>query len=364
MNINVVIKPAGQCNFVCKYCYNEEGESKIMTRKTLKRMVSELFDYVKQMGPEARLTFIWHGGEPMLAGIDFFQEALSLQKQYSEGRDVIYSNAIQTNGSLITEKWANFFLVNNFDTSVSLDGPKEIHNKARVYRNDVGTFDQVMHGINHLKKLNVKFGVVSVVSKIAKDYVDEIYDFFSHENLSFHIVPLAKLGRAVNNFEDLSISPDDYAAFWIKMYDKWMLSQDQQYVYCKDFVNQSATILTGKSSDCASLSQCACSNLSIDSSGNVFPCGMLTSRSNWCYGNITKEKLTKIMGNASCIKTQNRKKDKTCAKCEWERICHGGCFARAEGYFGSADNKDYYCTGLKKIYQHVTLRLKEKGLID
>lgn len=358
MRLTAIIKPTHLCNFSCKYCYNEDKRSPIMNSKTLQKMIKEFFAYIKATEGPSIIDFIWHGGEPLISGIDFYEEVVELQHSY--GQNVCYKNNIQTNGTLLDRKWIVFLEANKFKVSVSLDGPENIHNRTRVFSNGKGTFRQVMKSIDLLRQSDLKFGVIAVISKSNKNDIDEVYNFFAKEKLNFQIVPLTKLGNAISNFEDLGLNPKEYADPWMKMYDKWFYAKENRYIFCKDFVNKSVTLLNGICIDCASTEQCAQDNISIDPEGFVYPCGTFSAKKEWRYGNINDDVLSDIMNTGIAVQARNRKKDDYCKKCEWEKVCHGGCYSRAANFFGTINRRDYYCPSLKRIYKHINTKLREK----
>lgn len=361
MPFDCVIKPTHKCNFSCKYCYEDKIQKvDTMLIDTLENSIREVFAYVgkKENQKNPCVNFIWHGGEPLLAGLDFYHQALALQKKYSEKTP--YQNTVQTNGSLIDNNWINFFRDNRFIVSVSLDGPRDIHDRART-RDNKRTFDIVMENVNSLRKNQIYVGAILVVSKLNKDYAEEIYDFFAKERLPFHFVPLTREGEATNNFEDIGLLANEYADFWIKMYDKWFASQQDQYIYCREFVHKSASILCGYGvEDCMAMKCCTDQVISIDADGSVYPCSTFSQHSAWKLGNINFDHLNKIMSQEATRAFYQRKTDPLCEKCNWQAVCYGGCCSRAEKFSGTIDNRDYYCPSFKKIYAHISKKLIEQ----
>ncbi len=359
-DLNVIVKPTHLCNFSCKYCYNEDQRLPIMEFSTLSNLINKSFDYVKNNSFLNGVNFIWHGGEPLLCGINFYEKIINLQKQNKS--EISYKNSIQTNGSLINEEWVNFFQKHNIEISISLDGPREQHNKTRVFKDGTGTFDQVMNGINLLRKKNMSFGVVLVITKKNKDYVDEIFNFFSKNKFDFHFVPLTKQGNAVKNYEDLGLASNEYADPWIKMYDKWLETSNSQYIFCKEFVNRSASMLSKKSLDCTSLKQCGNCHIAVDPEGFVYPCSTFSPKKKWSYGNVDENNIIDMMDNHVSKEACSRKTDPVCQKCKWQNICNGGCPSRSYNFFKSIHRRDYYCPSLKKIFFHISKKMEDKQI--
>ena len=186
MAFNIMIKPAGSlCNLDCKYCYYLDkaeiygGKEPRMTEAMLEKVVQE---YISANGvPE--VTFNWHGGEPLVLGLDFYRKALEFEKKYADGK--VIHNTIQTNGTLLNREWARFFRENNFLVGISLDGPKDIHDKYRKDKGGFPTFDRVMNGLNILKGEGVEFNTMSTVNHASEGRGLETYLFLREVGSGF-----------------------------------------------------------------------------------------------------------------------------------------------------------------------------------
>ena len=176
----IMTKPAGAlCNMACDYCYYLE-KSKLYPNNPRHVMSDELLerftrDYIAmQTTPE--VLFTWHGGETLMRPISFYKKALELQKKYADGHTI--SNAIQTNGTLITRDWAEFFKKNNFLVGLSLDGPEEYHDAYRRTRNGRATFLQVMKGVQWLNRYGVEWNAMAAINNLNGAHPLEFYHFF------------------------------------------------------------------------------------------------------------------------------------------------------------------------------------------
>lgn len=362
MYLTNIIKPTHICNLACKYCYNEDTRAPIMTHETLQRVVSETFAYLKPYPKPSVAAFIWHGGEPMVAKLPFYQQVVALQKQYNEG--IHYENTIQTNGILINEDWIEFMLENKFRVSISIDGPKLMHDANRIYHNGKGSYDDVMKKINMVKKSGLPLGVCVVINQENKDKVDELYDFLVSEQLHFNIIPMTRGGDAINSYKDIGLEAAEYAEPWIKMFDKWYYANEDHYVYCSDFGAKASAILSGKPTDCIGQEYCARNNISIDPDGYVYPCATLSANDEWNYGNINDQTLAELMQSKPAEIVKNREEDPHCVECKWRHVCHGGCLSRATKFYGTVNTRDYYCPSLYEIYDHIEKRLHEQQLLN
>jgi|AGTN01.1.fsa_nt_gi radical SAM additional 4Fe4S-binding domain len=356
-----VIKPTHRCNLGCTYCYNDDSRNPVMTPETLERVVVETFRYARTLGSEAQVDFIWHGGEPLIAGLPFYRRAVELQERHACGMP--FANSIQTNGILINGQWIEFFREHYFDVSLSLDGPAHIHDQHRQYRDGRGSFSDVMHSIELLRRNGIPHGVCLVITRKNKHAVGEIYDFFAREKLAFNIIPLTRSGAARDGFEDWGLATDEYAGPWIEMFDRWWSAPPENYVQCTDFVRKSRAILKGRPADCIGLEQCAHRHISTDPDGFVYPCATLSGGTTWVYGNVADHTVEELLSTPLAAETKARTTDECCRNCKWRHVCHGGCMSRSIKFFGTHNRRDYYCDSLKAIYDHVADRLRgEEGL--
>ena len=349
-----VVKPTHLCNLACKYCYNDDVRDPIMRPETLERVVRETFAYSREFHPGRSVNFIWHGGEPMIAGLKFFERACELQRECSQG--IGYSNSLQTNGVLINDDWLSFLERSGFDISISIDGPSDLHDVFRTTRSGRGTFERVERAIRAVQAARLPLGVCVVISKANIAHVERIYDFLAELRLPFNIIPLNRSGAARENYADVGLEAEEYADGWIRMYDRWF-DADEQYVFCTDFVVKTRAVASGRPADCIGLARCADSNISTDPVGDVYPCATLSGSSDTRYGNLVETSLAELMKSPVATDYRDRGIDPQCARCNWQHVCHGGCMARAYKFFGTPHVRDYYCPSLYRIYEHIADRL-------
>ncbi|HJP95061.1 MAG TPA: dynobactin maturation radical SAM/SPASM protein DynA [Pyrinomonadaceae bacterium] len=353
-----VIKPTHLCNLACKYCYNDDVRQPVMKIETLRRTIEQTYEYVRRFEGDRLVSFVWHGGEPMIAGQSFFEQALAFQAEYATGAKT--ENLIQTNGTLIDKKWLEFFKLANFGISISIDGPSSLHNQFRIDRAGRGSYDRVLAAIEAVRGAGLPFGVCVVISRANVDHIDELYDFLAARKLPFNVIPLNRSGSARENYIDVGLDAEEYAGAWIPLYDRWFDAKGD-YVYCSDFTYKTRAILMGQPADCIGLAQCSTSNLSVDPIGDVYPCASLSGHADTKYGNICSQDLADILASPVALDYRNRRVDEQCSQCKWQHVCHGGCQARAYKFFQDHHRRDYYCPSLFRMYEHVEKRLLEKA---
>ena len=189
--IHIVAKPTGPaCNLNCAYCFYLEkkvlfgaGEKFRMTDEVLSAFIKK---YIHSQ-PTPLVEFVWQGGEPTLLGMDFFKQVVELQRPFA--RRKMIRNSLQTNGTLLTRKWCEFLKKYNFMVGISLDGPKEIHDRYRRDRRGNGTFDRVMQGLKLLQKYRIEYNVMACVAHDTAKQPLDIYRFFRTKESSLSNLP-------------------------------------------------------------------------------------------------------------------------------------------------------------------------------
>lgn len=305
-----------------------------------------------------RIRFQWHGGEPFLAGIEFYQLAVELQEKYRLCDQVIL-NSIQTNGTLINGRWITFLKEKGFSIGVSLDGPEDLHNFARYDAGGKGTFERIMHGIKLLRENGVKFGVIAVINRHNVCYPREMYDFFSREKLSFSpnacIMRDPDSGRPVG----FSVDPIDYARFMIEVCDSWF-EEDNPKFRVRPLVNIIQGLLGVPQKLCEFRGTCE-QFLTIDSNGDIYPCDSFLQEE-FCLGNLAAIPLVEVVSTNVYKAYYARRTEiaSQCQDCQWFSICSGGCLRHWDGLSNdgvSAWNR--FCQSRKLLFEHVKMCLEE-----
>src|SRR6266849_2454717 len=192
---HVMTKPIGPiCNLDCKYCFYLEKEKLYPGGHGWKMPDDVLEAYIRQYiqsqdSPE--ISFAWQGGEPTLLGVEFFRNVIALQQKYAGGKKI--TNALQTNGTLLDDEWCEFFAKQQFLVGLSIDGPKQLHDKYRVDKNQQSTFDAVVRGIDFLKKHGCEFNTLTVVNRVNSQRPLEVYRFLKQIGSGYiQFIPLVE----------------------------------------------------------------------------------------------------------------------------------------------------------------------------
>ena len=239
---STMLKPAGSaCNLDCHYCYYLDKAVQYGGRQAV--MSDELLElYVKQYieaNEVPTVQFCWHGGEPLLLGVDFYRRAMGFQRKYADGKRI--ENTLQTNGTLVDEALCDLFAGNNFLVGISLDGPQDIHDAFRLTKGGKPTFERVMRTIEMFQRSGVEYNTLSVVNKLCEGRGGEIYRFFRDEVHSRfmqflpaveHVVDkpghhrplIVPPGHEGARLAGWSVSAEGYGHFLCDVFDEWVVS--------------------------------------------------------------------------------------------------------------------------------------------
>lgn len=318
----------------------EHKRDSIMTQATAKRVIEEL-GRTRKGG-----TFLWHGGEAMLAGRDFFDFVTTLQAELGLEN---YKNAIQSNGVLITNDWADFFKANQFDVGVSIDGPEAIHNELRIFNNGAGSHKQVMNGVSKLQKAHQPFGVLVVVTRQSRKHGRKILEFMlEHGIKSIDFKPC--YGDPKNDVNLL-----DFARLLIEVFDLWT-ELDDPTIRIRTLEGFMRNLLGGNAGLCSQNGNCA-KVITIDYNGDVFPCDRFIEPE-YKFGNINDSDLDVLYNSSEgALKfrehiDENRRK---CQDCSYQPVCKSGC-TQEQDYW-----PEEYCTHREMVIDHIKAWLVEKG---
>ena len=323
----VMLKPVGAvCNLACDYCYYLEksklyvnNPKHVMSDELLEKFIEEYIN--SQTMPQ--VLFTWHGGETLMRPLAFYKKAMELQKKYANGRTI--DNCIQTNGTLLTDEWCEFFKENNWLVGVSIDGPQEFHDEYRKNRLGRPSFVKVMQGINLLKKHGVEWNAMAVVNK---EKATELADF--------------------------SVSPEQWGNFLCTLFDEWV-KQDVGTYYIQLFDSTLANWVGEQPGVCSMAKTCGHAGV-MEFNGDVYSCDHFVFPE-YKLGNIYQKTLVEMMYSDKQQAFGQMKQQSLptqCRECEWLFACNGECpknrFARtASGEPGL----NYLCKGYHRFFSHV-----------
>ena len=357
----LLIKPSGsECNIDCEYCFYKDHPSEFgqgkqrMNEQVLEKLVC---DYMR-LG-FAVSGFAWQGGEPTLMGVDFFRRAVQLQKKYGTvGQQV--SNTLQTNGVLLDDDWCRFFCDNKFLLGISIDGPKEFHDRYRIDHSGAGTFDRVMRGIEKCKKHGVEFSALVLLNNINVERPDELFNFCIENDLTYlQFIPCVETDPATGKPADFSITAKQYGDFLCRLFDLWC-DYGTDKLNIREFDSLITHYVMGKHTICTYSKQCA-GFVVIEHTGDAFCCEFFVEPE-WRLGNILETPLEKLAGDRK-KRVFARDKEKLCNKCLLCRhldICRGGCMKdRARWSDEDLTRESYFCESYKQFFDYTVPRFMQ-----
>ena len=358
---SLLIKPVSAvCNLDCAYCFYLDREAdpykslpaRRMTDDTLARMIDTYLFYSYPNG-----TFAFQGGEPTLAGVTFFERLVELQKRYGrDGQSV--SNAMQTNGVLIDDRWCELFKEYHWLIGISIDGPEAVHDVYRFSKQGAGTWRKVMHGVECLQKNGVEFNALCVVSQANAAKAAEIYRFFRSLGIDYvQYIPLSEfdgLGQPL----PFTITPEQYGRFLCDTFDLWW--PERRRVRIRYFDNIAEALAGQKPSTCTMHETCD-SYVVIEYNGDVYPCDFFVEE-DWKLGNVNLDSWAEIARKRRRYEFAATKAipHPECQACEYQSICHGGCPKHRHDPHRRFGDLDYFCAAYKMIFRKAIGPLKKE----
>lgn len=363
-HMNLLIKPAsGRCNLQCGYCFYYD-EMKKRETPAYSMMQADVLRIITQKALEAAgqsCSFGFQGGEPTLAGLDFYKQAIDYQRQFNVNNVPIY-NAIQTNGTLIDDEWASFFADNRFLVGLSLDGYESLHDLYRKDSAGNGTFKRVMHAVELFKKHNVDFNVLTVVTAQTAKNTKEMYAFFMRQGLANQqYIPCLDPFEEARGNSRYSLTPELYARFLKNLFDLWY--EDRlagNYVYIRYFENLAGMMLGHPPESCAMAGKCSV-QYAIEACGDVFPCDFYMMDA-YKLGNIMSDSFQSMDQNRTSLGFIEEAPGRygQCRTCEWFYFCRNGCKREREFLDTTSDRRiNYFCAAYKEFFPYALPRLKK-----
>lgn len=355
-----IIKPVnGMCNLSCSYCYTSRLKEYAVKNRMHPETLKALIDFF--CSDQDDIEFIWHGGEPLLAGLEFYREAVKIQHAWKQKGKKI-TNFLQTNATLITPAWVRFFANNDFLVGVSLDGPKKFHDRVRCYPNGKGSYDEVMRGIDLLRQAGIFNGVICGISTVNYKFPKEIFNFFIVENIKkLKFARVKNIGHC-GNVSSLTISPAQYTDFMIAIFDLW-LELDDPEVEIRDIQSVVNLILGGNKRECIYLGQCN-QFVTVYSDGSIYGCDSFPKTDKLYFGTVFDEPV--IVRSNSQLQTFRdllEKRKEFCRTCDWYFICKGGCAKDCYEQLNSVEPLSEVCENLQRYFKHISNKIRSYNLI-
>ncbi len=373
-SFSVMVKTAGPvCNLDCDYCYYLEKDALYPGKKfnlssfRMNEEVLEKFirDFITSQ-PQQTIEFVWHGGEPTLLGIEYFRKAITLQKKYAEEKEIL--NSFQTNGTLITDEWAEFLAENHFLCGLSIDGPKKFHDNHRRFPNGQGSWEKVVECARLFRKHGVEFNTMSVVNASNSKEPATVYEFLKSIGSRFmQFTPIAerialdpanplsivdnRYNKATAVMEE-NVSATDWGNFLCRIFDIWVKNDVGTY-FVNYFDNTLAAYAGQHPSLCSMAPYCGCS-LAVEHNGDVYTCDHFVFE-DYKLGNIFEKNIAEMAKSDQQLFFEQRKQDtlsRQCRNCPFIKACGGDCpknrFVKNE----DGESVSCLCEGFRMFFNH------------
>ena len=387
LGFHLLIKPTGAaCNLDCKYCYYLSKESLYpgsdfrMSDEVLETCIRQLL----QSSPSPEVMIAWQGGEPTLMGLDFFQKSIRHVLKYRQpGQKVLYS--MQTNGTLLDDRWCAFFREHDFLIGLSVDGPRELHDTYRVDKGGHGSFDRVMRGWQCLKEHRVNVNILCTVHAANVNHPLEVYRFFRDtmgaqfiqfipivERTTPELLSLANRGwreegtgqrpfyrQQGHLVTSRSVKPKQYGSFLIAIFDEWV-RRDVGRVFVQLFDTSLANWLGGLPGLCEHQETCGLAP-ALEHNGDLYTCDHFVEP-DFLLGNIQTVPMIELVRSEKQRRFGLSKRDALptyCRQCDVHFACHGGC--PRNRFVKTPDGEaglNYLCAGYKLFFHHVDLPMR------
>jgi len=383
--IHLMAKPIGPlCNLDCSYCFYLEKENLYPDRTRFSMSDEVLRAYIAQniqreAGPE--VLFTWQGGEPMLRGLAFYQRAVAIQQELAGGKAI--RNALQTNGTLLDDEWCAFLADAGFMVGLSIDGPRELHDSARVDKQGRPTFDAVMRGLALLRKYRIAFNALVTVTNAVASHPDAVYRFIRREGITHvqfnpvverapdqneHAIGLtfARPGqvshsRPVQAVTPHSVGAEQYGDFLIAIFNQWVRN-DVGSIYVMNFEWALTSFLGLPSTVCLFAENCGRA-LIVEHNGDVFSCDhfmypehLLGNLRDTDVATLAASQQQQAFGRAKAALPDD------CQQCPYKFACHGEC--PKNRFMHTQDGQpglNYLCPSYKKYFRHITQYMNAMG---
>jgi len=355
-NYSYLIKPASSaCNLKCKYCFYHDVAShrEVRSYGNMSDMTQDsIIEKTLDVEENAFISYAFQGGEPTLAGLEFFYKFISKVKQHKKDTQVI-QYSIQTNGTLLNDEWAKLFKENNFLVGLSLDGYKDNHDYFRITNQNTETYLNVYKSLELLRKYEIDFNVLTVLTEQLAKHPQKLYNFYKDNKIS-HIQLIPCLPDLSSISTLFALTPKRFASFYKGFYDLWVRDlRNNDYMSVGLFDNIIPMYRGVPPQQCGMVGNCAFQFV-IESDGSVYPCDFFVLDHYNC-GNINTETIKEIAKNKiihSFIHEPKRMCNE-CNTCPFLEMCHGNCKRLNVTYFD-----EEYC-GYKEFLLHSQESMKE-----
>ena len=347
-------KPVGaRCNLACEYCYyRKEHPAARMSDEVLEAYVRQT---IRMHGSKAVVEFVWHGGEPLLAGRGFFRRAVKLQRMHADGRTIV--NNVQTNGTLIDEAWAELFAREGFVVGISCDGPHRAHDAYRCDAGGAGSLERVLAGVAACAKAGVRVDGLCAVHCANVHAPRALYEFLRGLFPLVQFLPVCDVVTASGSahLTDASVDPDEYGSFLCEMYDAWSEDRPEARPVISIFEAIGRMRNGAPAGICEFEPTCGHAGC-VETDGSVYACDRLVDERH-LLGNVLHEDLAVLMErNRPFGIAKLTGLAPECLSCECLRLCFGGCPTKRFAQASSGVPINVLCAAYRQLFTHISTK--------
>ncbi len=352
--VNVLIKPASSaCNMRCSYCFyrdvadhREHAFEGMLSLEDMENVIIAAMEYA-----EGICSFAFQGGEPTLAGLDFFRQTVSLEKKHRRA-GIEVRNAIQTNGLCVDAEWARFFSENHFLVGLSLDGPAEIHNRNRIDAEGRGTFNRVMQTVRLFDKFRVEYNILCVVTGKNARSIQSIYRFYRKQGFRWlQFIPCLEPMAQERGAEAYHLSCKEYGDFLIRLFDLWFQDLKRgKYISIRHMDNWLGMLLGEEPEACNMRGRCSVQFV-VEGNGGVYPCDFYVL-DKWRLGTVGQQSFAEMAqgGIALRFTESSCQVPEECGKCPAYPLCRNGCRRDRLPGLEEQMGRNYYCEAYWRFF--------------
>ncbi len=365
--VHILAKPTGAiCNLGCSYCFFLDKE--LLYEGDRFRLSDELLDtYIRSLIQAHRVpqvTVAWQGGEPTLMGLEFYRKVMELEEKYRKP-GMSFLNTMQTNGTLLTDDWCEFFAEYDYLIGISIDGPRELHDTYRVTKKGAGTFDKVMRGLRLLQKHNVEYNILTTVNRTNAGYPLEVYRFLRDEAGTdwMQFIPVVERVDEHGHPADLrgayasdrSVLPEQFGRFLTTIFDEWVRN-DVGSVFVQTFEATARNLAGLEQSGMCVFNETCGTGLALEHNGDLYSCDHFVDPE-FLVGNIAESSIDDLVSGGQQYDFGRDKLTRLpqyCLDCDVRFACHGECPKNRFAVTPDGEpGLNYLCAGLKGFFRHV-----------
>ncbi len=361
--LSLLIKPAsGMCNLRCTYCFYHDITNKraqesygFMTAGTMEQVIIRAFEFA-----DGYCSFAFQGGEPTLAGLDFYKKFIELVNLHNNKKLTIHY-ALQTNGFCLSPEWGDFFHQNHFLIGISLDGTIHTHNAYRKHSSGRETFTDIMETIRILEKKKVDFNILTVVNSKTAASIRKIYSFYQKNNFNYlQFIPCLEPFEEPAGRHDYSLTPEIYGQFLCELFDLWYIDITHGKMVSIRLFDNYISMLKGLPPESCDMQGICSQQHVIEADGSVYPCDFYVF-DRYKLGNVWENNITDMNKKGNEIKfieesVINRPE---CKACPYYYLCRGGCKRHRMMADDAKAQYNYFCTSYKKFFAYSMERLMQ-----